>query len=226
MKFHPVSPEQCFLQHRCKIAESTSLIRGFGSQLLFEMKHVELTAFLKSSVSEICAPRLWGYEVWNLRLSQSLLESIRCCGTAPHYLHPLWPSPSLALWHWIAVVSGGNLPPSTPIQDLTRSPRLLCNVWGPFALIVHPFITASPSIRVLGVLQNVPAKFGRVTLWTARVTQSSQGHVVTGGEWNLEGTHTDSGGLENAAHKFLFEEGKPHGSACKSVGQCVRSRAL
>lgn len=90
MKYHPVSPEQCFLQHRCKIAESTLLIRGFGSQLLFEIKHVELTAFLKSSVSEICAQRLWGYEVRNL----SLFESIRCCWTASHYLHPLWPSPS------------------------------------------------------------------------------------------------------------------------------------
>lgn len=102
MKYHPVSPERCFLQHRCKIAESTLLIRGFGSQLLFEIKHVELIAFLKSSVSEICAPRLWGYEVWNL----SLFESIRCCWTASHYLHPLWPSPSSpffftpsALWH-------------------------------------------------------------------------------------------------------------------------------
>lgn len=105
------------------------------------------------------------------------------------------------------MVSGGNLLPLTPIQDLTHSARLLHNVCGPFALIVHPSITASPSIRVGGVRQNVPAKFGEFTPRTTRVTKSSQGHMQREAKWNLEGTRVQEK-IENVLHKFLFEEEK------------------
>lgn len=56
MKYHPVSPERCFLQHRCKIAKSTLLIRGFGSQLLLRDKTCGAHSFSKIlSVGDLCS---------------------------------------------------------------------------------------------------------------------------------------------------------------------------
>lgn len=105
------------------------------------------------------------------------------------------------------MVSGGNLPPLTPSQGLTRRPGLLCNVRGPFDPIVHPSITVSPSIRVRGVWQNVPAKFA------GGCSLVNQGHqVITGPHAERgkvePGGSSDSGG--NWKAKFLFEEEKLH----------------
>lgn len=79
MKYHPVSPERCFLQHRCKIAESTLLIRGFGSQLLFEIKARGAHSFSKIlSVGDLCSKTvgLWSVEPQSVRVHTMLLDCL------------------------------------------------------------------------------------------------------------------------------------------------------
>lgn len=206
MKHHPVSPERCFFfffaaQVQNCLKHFTN--SGFGFAAAFWDKTCRAHSFSQTlSVGDLCSKtvELWSQSVWDAAgLSRIIYIHFGCLPANP----PPVPDPPPPLWN--TLVSGGNLPPLTTIQDLTHSPRLLRSLCGPFALIVHPSITVSPSIRVPGVPQNVPAEFGEVTPWTTRATESSRGHTQREAKWRELRFRRK---LKTRYTSFLFEEEK------------------